>query len=190
MIEEQEEQEQRKEFWEKNWQNFLTPKGERWPEGFDVLDWLRSFFIDYSSIVEYGCGDGRLSPAFPHDRYLGIDFNKNVIEAARKNNPKHKYVTGNKIAWNPEAVLFYTVLLHNPDEEIERIIEESQLLGSDIVIAEVIKKEREQGGRLPVFGHSVRDYERLFYKWELRNVVRIPYKWYLDTNISILQFKY
>ena len=184
-----EEQEERKEFWENNWQNFLTPRGHRWPEGFKVLDLLSDVFRSFSSVVEYGCGDGRLSPAFRSDRYLGIDFNENAVYAAKINNPEHRYEVRNTIKGNPGAVLFYTVLLHNPDEEIRRIIEESEIDKSVIVVAEVIKDKREQGGNLPVYGHSIADYASLFREWNLKETINVPYLYYKDTDISFLFFE-
>ena len=184
-----EESEQRKEFWENNWQNFLTPKGHRWPEGFKVLHVLRDIFLHFSSVVEYGCGDGRLSPAFHPEKYLGVDFNENAIYAAGINNPEHRYEVGNVIKGNPGAVLFYTVLLHNPDKEIRRIIEESEIAKSVIVVAEVIKDTREQGGSLPVYGHSIADYASLFKEWSLKETINVPYLYYKDTDISFLFFE-
>lgn len=78
-----------KSYWINDNCNNIIPKnwGE-FPEGFNVIDFLREITeeLDFKSVLDFGCGYGRLSKAFDSDKYLGIDLNYKALKIARDDN--------------------------------------------------------------------------------------------------------
>lgn len=139
------------------WQNnnnlvHITPSGERFPE-INLFEALQKAVK--GSVFEFGCGDGRLSPAFNCEHYAGFDINPAALKAAQKANPLHKYVTEWAAA---NTFLAYTVLLHVPDDEIESIINQAKRNYSRIVIGEIMGREWRRPGNPPVFNRNKEDY--------------------------------
>jgi len=124
------------------------------------------------TVFEFGCGDGRLSPAFSHDSYTGYDINAAALDAARKNNPAHNYVT----EWaDADTFLAYTVLLHVPDDEIQAIIDKAKQY-KHIVIGEIMGRQWRRPGNPPVFNRDLEEYVEMIgrpYK-----VLSVPYPRY------------
>jgi SAM-dependent methyltransferase len=44
------------------------------------------------SVLDLGCGYGRIANLFSPDKYLGIDFSEEMINLAKKKNPKHSFL--------------------------------------------------------------------------------------------------
>lgn len=129
--------------------NHLTPPGERYPEG-DIHGILKTFVK--GSVCEFGCGDGRLAPAF--DDYYGMDINPYAVEAARKRNPDKTFGDDLQPA---DTVLAHTVLLHVPDDEIESVMESFQAYNT-IVISEIMDRRWRRDGDPPVFNRNIENY--------------------------------
>ena len=43
------------------------------------------------SVLDYGCGTGRMAPFFPPDRYLGYDPSAAMVEFARAAHPQYRF---------------------------------------------------------------------------------------------------
>lgn len=129
----------------------ITPKGERFPE-VGLFEALGRHCT--GSVFEFGCGDGRLSPTFPADRYVGFDINPHAIAAARVANPAHRYVTDWERA---DTWLAHTVLLHVPDDEIGAVIDRAKQYPR-IVIGEVMGRKWRRAGDPPVFNREAHEY--------------------------------
>lgn len=89
----------------------------RWPDD-DSLSVLQE--LCEGVVCEVGCGIGRCAEAFPPERYIGLDINREAIERARLEYPLHRFET---VKWDDsypgaDTYLFYTTLLHIPDDEL------------------------------------------------------------------------
>jgi SAM-dependent methyltransferase len=158
------------EYWQNNANlEHITPPDERFPE-IGLFEALQGAVT--GSVFEFGCGDGRLSPAFSHEAYTGYDINPSALDAARKNNPNHVYGSEWVAA---DTFLAYTVLLHVPDYEIEEIIDKAKQY-KHIVIGEIMGRQWRRPGNPPVFNRDLDEYAAMIgrpYK-----VVNVPYPRY------------
>ena len=73
-------------------------------------------------ILDAGCGNGRLAALLPpaeRSRYLGVDFSRAAIEAARTLVPTAKFLVADLRAWRPliacDVIVFNEVTYYLPD---------------------------------------------------------------------------
>jgi len=160
----------------------ITPGGED-HEHFDLGLCLR--LLCGPSIVEVGCGNGRLYPHF--DGYIGLDVNEDRIRRCRERFPKGDFrVIGTETPYplSPPVkgsfmpcTLFCNVLLHVRDEDLPGIAEKCEVdgMGGKVVIAEVMNpKYRDNKVN---FHRDLRGY-RVFGDPQ---VFTLPYERYRDT---------
>lgn len=166
-------------FWRTNTElRDITPKGERFPEQ-GLFDALRS--ACRGVVFEFGCGDGRLSPAFNPSHYYGYDVNPSALKAAQANNPDHRYVN----EWKPaDTFLAHTVLLHIPDHSILSVIDRAMIY-KRIVIGEVMGRKWRRPGDPPVFNREAEEYVAMIGKDAQR--IEVPYPRY-GCNLTMLVF--
>ena len=125
-------------------------------------------------VCEVGCGTGRVSEAFKLDSYVGVDINPEAILYARRLHPGYLF---GSIGWDdplPEAdtYLYYTVLLHIPDEEIMDVIGKTKKYRKHprvVVFESMDRLLRERTAYLlnpylKIFQRNPEDYEELFLK--------------------------
>ena len=134
-------------------------------------------------MFEFGCGDGRLSPAFDPDSYAGFDINPSALTAAAKANPAYRYVTD----WTPaQTFLAHTVLLHVPDDEIQPVIDRAKQYPR-IVIGEVMGRKWRRAGDPPVFNREAHEYVEMVGR-ELVASIAVPYPRYrCDLHLLVLE---
>lgn len=158
----------------------ITPKGERFPEVglFQALGRACR-----GPVFEFGCGDGRLAPAFSHELYAGFDINPAALRAAASANPGYRYVT----QWEPaETWLAWTVLLHVPDDEIGALLASAETYGR-VVIGEVMGRKWRREGDPPVFNRDASEYVELLGR-ELVDTIAVPYPRY-RCDLTVLVFE-
>jgi len=114
-------------------------------------------------ICEVGCGTGRVARIFHNKQYVGIDINDDALEKAREGIGYGKFKL---IKWDdpfPKATtyLFYTVLLHIPDDEIEGFIAKTS---NRIVVAEPMNRWIREYGLSNNFQRDPNEYRALFKK--------------------------
>jgi len=167
-------------FWKTNKELWdITPRNERHPEVGLSQVLMRSCV---GSVFEFGCGDGRLSALFGADSYAGYDINLYALEAAKKANPNHKYVT----EWEKaDTFLAHTVLLHVPDDEIQAVIDKAKEYPR-IVIGEVMGRKWRREGNPPVFNRHPDEYAEMVGRWP--EIELVPYPRY-NCNLHLLIFK-
>lgn len=158
----------------------ITPSGERFPEVglFPALQ--RACF---GAVFEFGCGDGRLSPAFAPGLYSGFDINPSALQAASKANPGYRYVDEMEPA---DTFLAHTVLLHVPDDEIGAVMELAK--GYErIVIGEVMGRGWRRPGDPPVFNREIVEYVAMSGRG-LVEAIAVPYPRYrCDLMMLVLE---
>ena len=150
-------------FWQtENGLRHIVPPGCPQPEGFDVHGDLREIAMD-RSVLEFGCGVGRLSPAFLPSRYLGVDVSPGSINEAQNQNPDHAFLlyAGGRLP-RFDVVLAWTVLLHVSDDEIKRTVGElARATSTQLVIGEIMGRSWRRRGDPPVFNREPLEYVEL-----------------------------
>lgn len=182
-------------FWKNNSLNNIKPnRGGEFPEGWNVVEFLRDLFEkeNFGDVVDIGCGYGRLCKAFKPENYLGLDFSKDAIEAAKLSNPGYNFSVIDNITEYPKSnsKLLYTVLLHQNDEDINDIIKNLCDSTNIIVVAEICGRKWRRAGNPPVFNRDIEEYKNLFAqqgKFILKHY-SIPYGAYNNTKIEIMVF--
>lgn len=181
-----------REFWVRNTTlQHITPPGTRWPEGFDPIKVLREW-AEEDDVLDFGCGDGRLTEAFTPQRYVGIDINLAAVWAARSAHPEHVFEHTGAVLPSADAVLCYTVLLHVADDEIQdtvRLI--AAAARKRVLVAEILGRSWRKPGLPRVFNRERGDYEQVFHRcglW-LHRVTDRPYRRYGDVNFTFLEFE-
>jgi SAM-dependent methyltransferase len=168
------------EYWRSNEKlQHITPPGVRFPE-VKLFPALQSSVV--GTVFEFGCGDGRLSPAFAADKYTGFDINPSALASARINNPEHRYCEDWQQA---DTFLAYTVLLHIPDEGICAVLNRAKQYRR-IVIGEIMGRAWRRGGNPPVFNRALEEYAQMIGRKP--SVMMIDYPRY-STQLTLAVFE-
>ena len=192
-------------FWITQGVDHIIPEvGTPFPEGFDVGAVLHRMLGAESSVLEFGCGVGRIAGLFEAERYFGVDINPNAVAAARRRNPQHTIRLWDKGQVLPScgALLIYTVLLHISDKELKPLLSAKLgglLLGQPVVVlAELMDSRWRRGGDPPVFNRDPETYIALmaeegyeFVSFEKHAYVRYdkePWNVGRDSRITFLKF--
>lgn len=186
------------EFWKQDRMANVIPQNASlgaFPEGWDVRPFLKEFVNagPAQTVLEVGCGYGRLCDAFPARQYRGVDINPEAIATARQTHPAHQFETIDFAAAYPTAdrLLLYTVLLHIDDLSVGPMIGQLCAASPVVVVAEILGRERwRRDGNPPVFNRDREDYIGLFadYGYHLAEQQDKPYLHYPNTSISFLKF--
>jgi len=185
-------------FWKMYSLKHIKPKtGEEFPEGWDVSDFLK-IIIEEDSISEIGCGYGRLCKAFSKDQYFGFDLSPAAIKEARKINPEYKFKImefggkSNATDWT----LFYTVLLHVRDEDLDEIIK--SIISKKVIVGEIMDKKWRHNSKPPCFNRDPINYLDAFKSngFQLIEEIKKPYNRYIkrkeirrSTDVTFLIFE-
>ena len=194
-------------FWESdNFQNIIpqNPSLGEFPEGWNAREVLSSLLTPYAdlahakgkgdgTILEIGCGYGRLSGAFSPEQYHGVDININAIQKAQSIHPLHRFTKVNFLDDFPSVSLAYTycVLLHIDDEAIRLITRKMCQAAEYVVIGEILGRKWRRDGLPPVYNREQSEYEGLMAAqgYRLFRSCHLPYLHYQNTNISFLIFR-
>jgi len=137
----------------------IVPPGCQQPEGFDVHAELYGL-TGLDSVLEFGCGVGRLSKAFLASKYLGVDVSRLALNEAQQQNPNYAFLhyVGGRL---PQAntVFAWTVLLHVNDDEIEETVGNLvQAASGAVVIGEIMGRSWRRRGDPPVYNREPEEY--------------------------------
>lgn len=188
------------EFWKTSGTQSIIPQGfGQFPEGFDVREEIRSMVekVDYSSVIDFGCGYGRLCESFSSNKYLGVDINEEALLIARQKYEQYQFSLSNKDPKYADLYLAYTVFLHFTDKELNETLKNIKCKW--LIVAEVLGKEWRRDGLPPVYNRDLSDYIKILrsHDFVLEKHVKKPYKryaessWYegKNTNVSFLLFR-
>ncbi len=195
-----------KKFWiNDDLQNIIPLNWGKYPEGFNPGEVISKEIlkdIPYNTIVDFGCGYGRLSENFNPKKYIGIDLNSKALEKAKENNPEYNYLEINIDSEYPKCdiVFAYTVFLHNDDKTLKSIL--CRLKNTNckyIMIADIMSKNWPENIIPPTYHRSVEEYNTLMSDIGFSLILekRYPYKRYaesaefnhLNTDMSFLLYK-
>jgi len=65
------------------------------------LSAIRKHIQPHETLLDIGCGPGRITQWFTPEQYTGMDFVPEFIEEAKKRNPKHTFVIGDLLGESP-----------------------------------------------------------------------------------------
>lgn len=168
------------EYWRNNDAlNHITPARIEFPE-VGLFPALQK--VCQGSVFDYGCGYGRLAPAFDPDSYYGMDINDTALDEARKRNPVYSF---GKDWQSADTVLAYTVMLHIPDDEIVDLINKMRSYRR-IVIGEIMGRRWRRPGNPPVFNREADDYCEIVGR-DLVQIEYVPYPRYKE-SLTLLVF--
>ena len=148
----------------------IKPKriGDKW-ESYDTTTLIAELIGD-DSVVDVGCGTGRLSQAFTPEQYIGVDVNQAAIDISRKENPDYQFEALEEYSKIPkqDVMLLHSVALHIPDEEIGNLFAQAR---KRIILAETMgARGKRQDGKDKLAFHYARtadEYTKLLPSWKL-----------------------
>jgi hypothetical protein len=127
--------------------------------------------IKFNSVIDVGCGDGRMIPLFEGKKYLGFDISKRLIDICKEQYPKKSFhVSSVEDAKFPKAdlVFSYTTLEHVPPENIEKAVTSVKSMGKQILLIE--PKNFIPSGDY-CFNHEYKKYFKIKKRWALGDKV-------------------
>lgn len=180
-------------FWSKHAKNNIKPNtGEDFPEGWHVVKFLGN--LELEDVIEIGSGTGRLAKAFTPQDYLGLDISQEMVDVASEALPEYTFMKLSSVIKYPNSKtkLLYTVLLHQNDDDIERVVAElCRTTEERIVVAEIMDKNWRREGNPPVFNRDPETYIDLFsnHGKALLNTHIKPYERYKNMNLKSMSNK-
>lgn len=134
------------------------------------------------SILDYGCGNGRMAQFFSPSRYLGVDASESLIRLARKQCNSHKFelVEPSQFndTWKFDNIICLSVIHHLPSKktQIEFIkgLHNSLKVGGKIIITAWNKFQYNNRGLIDVpFGSEKTKIVRKIYAFSLSELTKI-----------------
>lgn len=138
-------------------------------------------------VCEIGCGTGRIAKHFPSSRYLGLDINDYALERAEKRHPEHEFelIFWDTIYPSADTYLFFTVLMHIPDDELGGILKR---LDKRVVVVESMGEWLRDYGRDNNYQRDPSTYRGIFKKYGFHeeafvHCLAFHYPYYLDIMV-------
>lgn len=164
----------------------LTPPRARTPEhaGFAPLikDWTAG-----RSVVDFGCGRGRLAHIFEPALYTGVDICPAAIDEAREQHPDHRFEVAGRELPASDILFANSVLMHLPDDLLPETIRSFR--SARVIVAEILGRHWRRPGLPPVFNRDLVEYEAAFApRFHRTNLVTFPCAHYPGTDLTVLEF--
>jgi len=159
-----------------------------WPEGDGFPEFL-SGLVGEGSVLEFGCGIGRLAGCFDPECYLGVDVSTFAIAEARLLRPSHRFqvIDDAKSLPASDVTLAHTVLLHVPDDALQAVVDRFE--SPRLIISEILGRHWRRTGNPPVFNREMSDYEAVLSpRYRLTGRHFRPYPHYADTMLTVMEF--
>lgn len=164
----------------------ITPRDKQWPEGEGFPQFLRGL-VGNDSVLEFGCGIGRLAECFDPEQYIGVDVSRHALARARERMPSHRFMVADDDLPQAEVTLAHTVLLHVPDHALGRVV--ARFTSPRVIVSEILGRHWRRDGDPPVFNREAEEYVEAFSsRYMLVDRHEWPYPHYYDTNLTLLEF--
>jgi SAM-dependent methyltransferase len=172
-----------------NLRNIVAGSDTENPEGWDPVEVLEEILksLNFETVLDFGCGYGRLCKAFQPKHYTGIDLNPQAIQEAQNRYPDYffKEIELDSEYDNVDIILAYTVFLHLDDDIIGSILQRlRKACKKYLIIGEILGREWRRPGDPPVFNRNYDDYISLLQRhgFQVINEYKLPYKRYADSS--------
>jgi len=168
MVKKMKYNEQALQFWTQNKKvmHIIPPSSTSdFPEGWDVQTFLKTIIGD-ESVVEVGCGYGRLVDKFDPSQYKGVDINPSAVAMAQERHPEYQfsvYTLGDNLPTS-DWLLLYTVLLHVSNDDIADFLGQITSNCSKVIISEIMYQspgKPPRPGKPPVWNRTEETYVSL-----------------------------
>ena len=176
-----------KEFWIKDRLSNLRPAGLSdfqggWHPGETINNIRIKHGLQNSSILDFGCGAGRLSYSFDPRNYTGVDLNPHAIERALEANPGYRFrevdIDTSDYPFH-SLLLAYTVFNHLDPDTIHTTL--GRLKSRYVLQCEILGEEwATNGPGLPAMNKSYASYESIFANYTCIEHARKPFEKYRD----------
>lgn len=179
---------------------FIPQHIGEFPEGFDVIDHIKDTFndIEHDSVLDFGCGSGRLSPSFCSKKYIGVDHNHKMFETAKKRFETHAFqVVDSQTIPSCDVFFSYMTLCHLSEEKLKSLLD--HIDSKMVVIMEVMGRGWRYQKCLGDYARDCSEYLAHFrsHDFALQTKDTRPFARYanspsyqhLDTNLTTLVFK-
>lgn len=178
-------------YWNDHGFDLITPRNLDNPEGFDVGAALHEF-ID-GTVYEVGSGTGRIAKFFDPAIYTGMDINHNAVDLASRLMPDYTFKAGSldTVFDDADYTLFYTVLLHVPDDLIDDVVQ--NIRSDKVLVCEIMNpKYRKESDEYTISNQrDLETYQDLFdaYGFKLSRSVQYNYAYYKNEKITFALFE-
>jgi len=169
------------------------------PEGFDVTNVIRQLSdeVGYKSVIDFGCGHGRLCESFDPKNYLGLDIDPNSIEMARKKFSEYRFDHVKQEPSSADLYLAYNVFLHMNDQTVDLALKNMRCKW--LILVEMLGRNWRSTQIPQTYNRELSEYIALLRSHDLilQKHIKQPFKkysdaaWYQDrnTDLSFLVFK-
>jgi SAM-dependent methyltransferase len=153
-----------KEFWVRDELTNIAREDSLIQGEWNLLEYFKGLKskLNCIDVVDFGCGTGRLAPAFSPSEYVGIDINPFAIIKARRDNPGHTFLEVDLNSQYPSADMYlvFTVFLHLDDKVMRDTLTRMQnRCYKYLVISEQLGREwRQPGSELPLYNRELKEY--------------------------------
>lgn len=136
--------------WEKGMKEF--------PEGFDLLTVVKEISdqLGYNSIIDLGCGEGRLAPSFDPKKYIGVDIDHRAIQEAQKKFSNYQFTTVEKAPQYADLYLAYALFGYMSSEALDQIL--SNIRCKWLIVGEILGKEWHLNTIPPLYSRDLSEY--------------------------------
>ncbi len=173
-------------YWKKNALKHIIPdRDSEYPEGKTTI--IATVDECRGTVLEFGCGRGRLAPFFNRNQYLGVDISQHAIDAARTANPRHEFRSIMPFDDLPDTdtILAYTVLHHIQDKHMPEIADIFRK-APRIVITEIMEPSLATNSMPPCLNRSPNTYQQLFQTHILDRIQHFPTPAYPGHDMTVL----
>jgi hypothetical protein len=179
-------------------QSKVHGKGD-FPEGFDVTGLIRDLSdeVGYTSVIDFGCGHGRMCQSFDPKAYLGVDVDLHSIEQARKKFSEYRFDHLQEKVHCADLYLACNVFLHMSDQSIHEALKNIRCKW--LILVEMLGRNWRAGQVPPTYNRELSEYLELLRSHDLilHKHIKQPFKkysdtsWYQDrnTDLSFIVFK-
>ncbi len=141
----------------KKWWELLTPVWPKMESGQETTEDIGNLIKEVKatsakSVIDLGCGTGRFADILGIDKYMGIDFSKDLIKAARSNHPDKDFMVADikeyaeKFSGEKFDLAFtFASLLHIKPHEFEDYMEAIGKIAKKAIFIEPIRDAVNNG---------------------------------------------
>lgn len=132
-----------KEYWENRAESWaqLADQGYSLPQEDrdEIAKWLAS--LDYKSVLDIGCGNGRFVEMLDRGDYVGIDISSKLVKLAKQRFPDKKFKelkieNACNISRKFDLIFSYTALEHITEDNWPKAVAELKEIGKKILLIE------------------------------------------------------